>query len=340
MRFCTVDVMQMERSTMLTACGLTLLTLTATGCGGGGDKESSSATATIQDAPAIARRASFPRPSSRSLRTLIANMPQGPDFTPTVNLFRQGVNRVGFSLYDRGDKQIGALRAGLYVSAGLDETARGPFVARFERISVKSRFRSRQSADPDVARSLYVTRVPFGRAGGYTIVAIAQLSNQYVVSPPVQVMVSARSDVPEVGERAISVHTPTVESVGGDIASIDSRIPPDSMHRVDLASALERHRPVLLLFASPALRVSRVGALVTDVAEQLNSQYRRKMDFIRVEIFNDNDPRKGVRPPVRAWHLTSEPFAFAINRRGVVAARLEGAFNVRELRAAVKKALR
>jgi hypothetical protein len=337
MRFCTVDVMQMERPTVLTACGLTLLTLTATGCGGG-DRKSSSAT--IQSAPGLAQNASFPRPSSRSLRTLIANMPQGPDLAPTVNLLQRGTNRVGFSLYDRGDKQIGALRAGLYVSEGLDETARGPFIARFERIDVKPQFRSRQSADPDVARSLYVTRVPFGRAGGYTIVAVAQLSNQYVVSPPVQVMVSSRSDVPEVGERAISVHTPTVKSFSGGIERIDSRTPPDSMHRVDLAAALKRHRPVLLLFASPDLRVSRVGALVTDVAEQLNSQYRSRMDFIHVELYNDNDSRKGVRPQVRAWRLTSEPFAFAINRRGVVAARLQGAFNTRELRAAVKTALR
>jgi putative SOS response-associated peptidase YedK len=332
-----VDVMQMERSTALTACGLTLLTLTATSCGGG-DKKGSSAT--IQSAPALTQQASFPRPSSRSLRTLIANMPQGPDFAPTVNLLQPGTNRVGFSLYDRGDKQIGALRAGLYVSGGLDETARGPYVARFERITVKPQFRSRQSTDPNVAGSLYVTRVPFSRAGGYTIVAVAQLSNQYVVSPPVQVMVSSRSDVPEVGERAISVHTPTAKSVGGDIGRIDSRTPPDSMHRVDLADALKRHRPVLLLFAAPALRVSRVGALVTDVAEQLNAQYRRKMDFIHVELYNDNDSRKGIRPQVRAWRLTSEPFAFAIDRRGVVAARLEGAFNTRELRAAVKKALR
>ena len=35
-----------------------------------------------------------------------------------------------------------------------------------------------------------------------------------------------------------------------------------------------------------------------------------------MEIYNDNDPSKGVRPQVRAFHLPSEPWLFAINREG------------------------
>jgi hypothetical protein len=64
------------------------------------------------------------------------------------------------------------------------------------------------------------------------------------------------------------------------------------------------------------------------------------MDFIHMEIYVDNDPAKGPRPQFRAWHLRREPVAFAIDRRGIVAERLEGAFSVRELGAAVRKALR
>jgi hypothetical protein len=152
-------------------------------------------------------------------------------------------------------------------------------------------------------------------------------------------MVSYRRDVPGVGDRAIHVHTPTVESVG-DIHQIDTRKPPDSMHAVDFADALERHRPVLLLFSSPAFCESGVCGPVTDMAQQVSLEYGSRMDFIHMEIYRDNDPQKGLRPQVRAWHLTSQPFAFAVNRRGVVAARLEGAFNVAELRAAVRRALR
>jgi hypothetical protein len=59
-----------------------------------------------------------------------------------------------------------------------------------------------------------------------------------------------------------------------------------------------------------------------------------------MEVYKDNDLDKGPRPQFTAWHLRHEPFAFAIDSGGIVVARLEGAFSLRELRAAVRKALR
>jgi hypothetical protein len=109
---------------------------------------------------------------------------------------------------------------------------------------------------------------------------------------------------------------------------------------VDLADALDRGRPVLLLFATPALCQSRVCGPVTDIAEEVKAEYGDRVDFIHMEIYRDNDVSKGYRPQLRAWHLRYEPFAFAIDGRGIVAERLEGAFSARELRAAVRKALR
>ena len=40
------------------------------------------------------------------------------------------------------------------------------------------------------------------------------------------------------------------------------------------------------------------------------------------------------------FHLRTEPWLFAINRRGIIVARLEGAVGVNELRAALEAALR
>jgi hypothetical protein len=39
-----------------------------------------------------------------------------------------------------------------------------------------------------------------------------------------------------------------------------------------------------------------------------------------------------------AWNLPSEPWLFAVNRRGRIAARIEGAFSARELERAVAAA--
>ena len=38
----------------------------------------------------------------------------------------------------------------------------------------------------------------------------------------------------------------------------------------------------------------------------------------------DNDLEKGLRPPLRAFELQTEPWLFTVDARGWVAARLEG----------------
>jgi hypothetical protein len=124
------------------------------------------------------------------------------------------------------------------------------------------------------------------------------------------------------------------------VKSIDTRVPPDDMHKVDLVDALRRHRPVVLLFATPALCQSRVCGPVVDVAEQVKSAFGDRVDFIHMEIYKDNDLNKGPRPQFTAYGLSHEPILFAIDRRGIVAARLEGAFAPSELEAAVHRALR
>ena len=73
--------------------------------------------------------------------------------------------------------------------------------------------------------------------------------------------------------------------------------------------------PIVLLFATPQFCQSRVCGPVVDVAEQVKQLYGDKAAFIHMEIYNDNDPSKGVRPQVRAFHLPSEPWLFAIDRR-------------------------
>jgi hypothetical protein len=313
----------------------------AAGCGGNGDDDESADATPSATTPKLLEAAGFPRPSNRSMRALLGNFRQGPVLAPSVPVLEPGRNRFGFGLFDRANRQIGELEVGLYMAKGLDESAHGPFPAHFESIELEPRYRSRQTAsDPDAATSVYVSNLRFPSAGTYLVSAVTRLGNRLVATSPAQVSVMASSRVPGPGDRAIRVHTPTRESVGGDIAAIETRVPPDSMHEVDLADALDRHRPTLLLFATPQLCQTRVCGPVTDVAEQVKADYGDRMDFIHMEVYRDNDLNKGYRPQLRAWHLRFEPFAFAIDRRGIVVERLEGAFSARELEAAVRKALR
>jgi hypothetical protein len=109
------------------------------------------------------------------------------------------------------------------------------------------------------------------------------------------------------------------------------------MHGVDLADVLGK-RPVMLLFASPGRCQSHTCGPVTDVMEQLKAEHGDEAAFVQVEIFNHNKPQAGERPQVRAYGLPSQPWLFAIDRRGRVAARIEGAFSLGEAAAALRAA--
>ena len=312
--------------------------LVAGGCGGDGEQPAASTETSGSVGNSV--NVDFPQPSNRSMRVLVGKLRQGPELAPSVAVLEPGRNRFGFALFDRGNRQIGGLEVALYVARGLDETARGPFVARWRKIEVKPQFRSQSSVeDPDSAKSLYVRELSFPRAGNYLVAAVTKLNGR-LVAALTQVSVDGDSRVPGPGDRAIRVHTPTVQSSGGDVDKIETRVPPDTMHDVDLADALDAHRPVVLLFATPALCESRLCGPVTDVAEQVKSEFGDKADFIHMEIYRDNEVAKGPRPQFTAWHLSKEPVLFTIGRDGRVVDRLEGAFSVEELRAAVRAATR
>jgi hypothetical protein len=110
------------------------------------------------------------------------------------------------------------------------------------------------------------------------------------------------------------------------------------MQSVSFDQALGK-RPIALLFSTPQLCTSRVCGPVTDIAVQLQQEFGNKVTFIHEEVYVDNQPKKGLRPQLKAFHLETEPWLFTINRQGVIAARLEGAFGVNEFRQAVQAAL-
>ncbi len=68
--------------------------------------------------------------------------------------------------------------------------------------------------------------------------------------------------------------------------------------------------------------------------------YGKRVTFIHQEVYRDNEIKKGIRPPLKAFHLETEPWVFAVNRNGRVAARLEGAFGINAFRSSVEAALR
>lgn len=306
------------------------------GCGGG-DNDDSSATP-----PPVARPEDFPEPAGRKLATLQRKYGVGgPVLSPAVKSLQVGKNRFGFGLFTRSREQIANAPVALYLAPVDGGPARGPFVSRYESLEVEPQFRSRSvSADTDAAKSVYVADIDFKKPGRYYVLGLARLDDRLVAATPAGPPLEVVKDdpVPDVGEEAPRMHTPTRASVGGDLAKIDTREPPSDMHEDDLADVLGK-KPVVLLFATPALCQSRVCGPVVDIAEQVRAKYTDDAAWIHQEIYNDNVVEQGFRPQVKKWSLPTEPWVFTIDRNGKVAAKMEGAYSADELEAAVKKAI-
>jgi hypothetical protein len=298
----------------------------------------------------LATSADFPSPQGKSLLEIKRSLGPGPVLAPTVSLVGTGSDRYGFGLFDRARKQIAQTPVALYVERSGSSKVTGPFLARDLPLSVKPAFQSETVAkDPSAAKSLYVTNLQVKKAGDYAVLGVAKLDGRLVATDPIYLKVGASSPVPNVGDQAPVIDTPTAKSVGGDVSKIDTRTPPDSMHDVNFRDVVGK-KPIILLFATPALCQSRVCGPVVDIAEELKAETKPDdAAFIHMEIYNNNTIAPGClegtrpvsecqRPQVIAYHLPTEPWAFAIDKQGKIVARLEGAFSKDELASALKLA--
>lgn len=284
------------------------------------------------------RRSDFPATGGRSLQAIADTVAAGSQVGLASSVLLPGTDRVAFGLIG-ADQRFVYGRSALYVARSPTDRAQGPFLAPADSTVASKPFLSKGSAqDTADIKAIYATRIPLTRPGRYALLAVSNVGGR-LVGAATEMRVSARSPIPNVGDRPPGIHTDTVASAGGDLDKIDTRVPHDDMHRVDFHDVIGK-RPVALLFATPALCQSRTCGPVTDLTLQLEHTYRNRMTFIHEEVYVANDASKGYRPQLRAFHLQTEPWLFTFDRRGRVAARLEGSFGIDALRAAVKAALR
>lgn len=350
-----------RRATSALACALAAAALA--GCGGGSEDTSSSSQAVSRPAPP---KSAFPSAAGKTLGEIVKSADGHSELviSPAALVFHPGENRYPVGVFHSDRSQVDNAEVALYVAKvpqvekggglaksgrrkkgtaararaqALEQPASGPFPMAVESLATKPAYRAQTtSSDPDAATAVYTTTIDFGGDGEWRLAALVKEGDETKATLLPSASVGEFEDVPKVGEKAPLIHTPTSADVGGDLSKVTTRVPPDTQNRVDYAEALGRE-PIILLFATPQFCQSRVCGPVVDVAEQVNQQYGDDAAFIHMEIYKDNDPSKGVRPQVRAFHLPSEPWLFAIDRRGVIKAEIEGAFGVDRLTRIVKE---
>jgi hypothetical protein len=187
----------------------------------------------------------------------------------------------------------------------------------------------------------YVARLDLLTAGGWGLQITASRPNGERLSQQLPISVLAAPVIPGVGQPAPPSRSPT--TADQDATVIDSGRPPDDMHQLSIAAAIEQHRPTLVVFASPAFCTSRICGPEVKVVQSLEPAYRNRLTFIHVEIYTNFVPdpaKRQLAPTVLDWRLQTEPWIFLIDARGIIRDRYEGPTAADELRVAIDGLLR
>jgi hypothetical protein len=333
------------------AAVLALLVVTATGCGGGSESAAKDPVNALNPtvrtqvkAAETVDAATFPKPQpGQTLEQLATQFDtQGPQAVAASSVLRPPSNRIAFGLLD-SSQRFAYGKTVIYVQRrGVGAPIVGPIAAPADVLVTLPRYRSQQAAsEKDPFAAIYHADVKTPKAGIYNVLTVSDVDGRKLAAPmAVQVVSRAKDNIPDVGERAPKVQTDTLGSVKGNISLLTTRLPATRELASTSFADVVGHKPVALLFATPQLCQSRVCGPVTDEMLQLKQRYGDKMTFIQQEVYVDNNPKKGLRPPLVRFHLRSEPWLFTVRKDGTIAARLEGSIGLDEFEAAVKAALK
>jgi hypothetical protein len=134
--------------------------------------------------------------------------------------------------------------------------------------------------------------------------------------------------------------SPTDKDVNGDTSHICSNVPACDLHSMSIADALQPgQKPLVVLFATPALCTSATCAPELQAVQQLRQSYAEKANFIHVEIYQYPFDGLHTAKTVDEWNLPSDPWTFIVDKSGIVRDRFEGAAPVEELEPSLKALL-
>jgi hypothetical protein len=279
------------------------LVLSATGCG------SSDTASTQGSARPGTLEALWKRPGED-----VALVMGTSDYAP-------GPTRVSFLVIDHRARPIERPTARVWLALALDQA---PFLTGTARLE-----------DVGKGQRLYVANFDIPGPGKYFL--LAEPVGGTRIQGVGNVVVEERTKSPAAGELAFPSKTPTLDDAPVDELTTGNP-PRTELLRVSVADALARKKPFVVVFATPKFCESRTCGPVVDVVDGVRRRVP-DVEFIHVEIYEENNPALGVNRWVREWKLPTEPWVFLVGGDGRIAAKFEGAVSLRELEAAVRRFL-
>jgi hypothetical protein len=236
-----------------------------------------------------------------------------------------GTVRVSFLVVRDNAQVVERPRAKVWLARKRTDAPIQETLATFEPVGVED-----GEEDPGV-RGLFVARFDAPKPGRYWFVAepIGGLRIQGLGVFDVK----DASASPALEEMAPPSQTPTLADAPIEELSTATH-PAPQLYQHSIAGSLRDGVPFVVAFATPRFCASRTCGPTVDVVETV--QRETGVRTIHVEVYEDNDPDRGVNRWMKEWNLPSEPWVFVVGSDGRIAAKFEGSVSVDELTQAVR----
>jgi hypothetical protein len=194
---------------------------------------------------------------------------------------------------------------------------------------------------------IYVSTVDFPAAGDWVAHFTTAAAGKPAEQIDFQFQVLDKKHVVVPGDKAPSVDTPTLASVGGDVSKISTDTTPDkAFYETSVAAALAAHKPFVLIFATPKFCQTRTCGPTLDKVKPIAAAHP-DLTFINVEPYKLVDDQGQLQPVLDAnnqlqtvpatdaYGLLSEPYVFVVGGDGIVKATFELIFTPDEIEGAL-----
>ena len=178
---------------------------------------------------------------------------------------------------------------------------------------------------------VFVVRPDLDKAGAWELEAEFTSSEGLEVIAKSAFLVKETSATPAIGGAAPASVTARTSDVP-DLSHITTDPSPDpALYDLSIHEALAEHKPLVVLFATPAYCVTATcGPLVEDLSG-IRGQFGDRANFVHVEVYRDphllepgqRPGRDDVVDAVREWGLPTEPWTFVVDAEGIVRAKFE-----------------
>jgi hypothetical protein len=190
---------------------------------------------------------------------------------------------------------------------------------------------------------VYVAPVDFPAAGDWLADFTTAAPGKPEERIGFQFQVLGKKHVIVPGDKAPSVDTPTLLSVGGDVAKISTDPKPDKkFYETSISGALAAHKPFVLIFATPKFCQTSTCGPTLDKLKPVAASHPG-VTFINVEPYKLADDHGQLQPVLDAggnlqtvpasdaYGLLSEPYVFIVGGDGIVKAGYELIFTPDEI---------